>query len=213
MPQLSPAFFRILPFAVYIAFLALEWMIGRSTWLYPVQIGATVLALAWCWRSCKELHEVRAVPGREWIIAAVLGVLVFVLWINLDLPWMSFGEGRAGAAWADAGSVQLAMRVFGVVLVVPVIEELFWRSFLMRWLDKSAFWTLAPYAISWRSLIIASLAFGAEHHLWLAGIVAGLIYGQQYRARGWLLPVVLAHALTNGLLEFWVHRTGNWQFL
>jgi len=93
------------------------------------------------------------------------------------------------------------------------MEELFWRSFLTRWIEKTDFLTVDPKTVSWRSVAIASVVFGAEHHLWLAGIVAGLAYGWLYRRTGNLWTVVVAHAVTNLILEIWVHRTGSWHFL
>jgi len=95
--------------------------------------------------------------------------------------------------------------------VIPVMEELFWRSFLLRWFDQSDFMRLLPRAVSGRALLYCAIPFGLEHNFWFAGILAGLAYGWLYRHTGNLWAPILAHSLTNLLLGIWVVNTGNWQ--
>jgi CAAX prenyl protease-like protein len=61
-------------------------------------------------------------------------------------------------------------------------------------------------------MLFCSIAFGFEHGQWAAGIVAGLAYGQLYRASGRLWLPIVSHALTNLLLGLWVVHTAQWQF-
>lgn len=214
---------RILPFALYMAFLAIEgavadfapalhWLDVR--WLYPVKIAAVVAAL-WYYRS--SYVELFSRPTWLWagLVAPLLGLVVFVLWINMDSGWMNLG-GAAGFDPRDSVGAfdwPLVMtRLAGAVLVVPLMEELFWRSFLMRWIQEHHFLDLAPVQIGLRAMLISSVLFGVEHNLWLAGIVAGLAYAWLYRASGNLWPPIIAHATTNLVLGLWVLSTGNWQF-
>jgi hypothetical protein len=214
-----PVLARVLPFAVYIAFLVAESAVGDrlgGAWLYAAQISIVAAMLAWFWPAYSELRGVSGTGTRAWLAGVAVGAIVFVLWINLDFEWARIGSGRGVAgelAGSDGRGAGLLLRFCGAVLVVPVMEELFWRSFLTRWLDRTEFLAVDPKAVSWRSILIASVVFGAEHHLWLAGIVAGVAYGWLYRRTGRLWTVILAHALTNALLEAWVHRTGSWHFL
>ena len=67
------------------------------------------------------------------------------------------------------------IRLAGAALVVPVMEELFWRSFIMRWLDAADFIQVSPLNVTVRALFISSLVFAIEHTFWLAGLVAGLV--------------------------------------
>ncbi len=214
---------RILPFALYIAFLAATPLIAEvlpgldSRWLYAVQVGTVLLALAWFHREYVELRIVPTLAPTQWLGAAAAGLAVFILWISLDLPWMKLGAGgTAGFDPRDAAGAVIwplaLVRVLGAALVVPVMEELFWRSFLMRWIDNPKFLAVMPGAISLRALLLSSLVFGVEHDLWLAGIVAGLAYGWLYMRSGNLWSPILAHGLTNLLLGLWVLHTGNWQF-
>lgn len=217
----NPMWARVIPFAIYAAFLALGDVAGRLApdhdfrWLYGARVGLVALALVVFARGYRELAAVRTVQARQWAVAVAAGAAVFVLWINLDAAWLTLGQstgfdprdasGRIGRALA-------AVRLAGAALVVPVMEELFWRSFLARWIDRSDFSGLDPRALSARALVVSSLVFGLEHNLWFAGVVAGLAYCALYRWSGSLWPAIAAHALTNALLGAWVLATGAWQF-
>ena len=63
----------------------------------------------------------------------------------------------------------LASHLFGAVLVVPVMEELFWRSFALRFLININFTRYALGTFTWFSYIFVSIAFGMGHHRWLPG--------------------------------------------
>jgi uncharacterized protein len=208
---------RSVPFALYILFLVSGPLVSGfdARWLYPVQVGLVALALAWFWRRYEELPRLRTLAGGHWALASVIGLLVFILWIQLDAPWMMVGEPGAGFDPRDDGRINVALallRLAGAALVVPVMEELFWRSFVMRWIDKAAFLTLSPLAVSLKALLLSSAVFGLEHHLWFAGVIAGLAYGWLYRVSGNLWVPIISHAVTNGLLGIWVLYTGSWQF-
>jgi uncharacterized protein len=106
----------------------------------------------------------------------------------------------------------IAARLVGAALLVPVMEELFWRSFLMRWLQQPVFEGLDPRRIGLRAVLLSTFVFMLAHPLWLAAIVAGLAYALIYIRTGRLWTAVIAHAVTNGMLGVWVVTTGNWQF-
>lgn len=173
-------------------------------------------------------------------LAIACGLGVFALWIvpalqafaqsagGIDLSRLA---GHGAGALADSALTPLAgsgftpldaqggidwrlalPRLAGSALVVPLAEELFWRSLVMRWIDSPRFLDLPATAVSLRALLLQALLFGLEHDLWLAGILAGLAYGLLYRYSGRLWPAVLAHALTNGVLGIWVLATSNWTY-
>jgi CAAX prenyl protease-like protein len=92
------------------------------------------------------------------------------------------------------------------------MEELFWRSLVMRWLEDTDFAALNPAQVGFRALLLSSLAFGFEHSQWLAGVLAGIAYGWLYQRSGNLWVAVVAHATTNVGLGLWVLATGAWYF-
>jgi hypothetical protein len=211
---------RVLPFALYMAFLAIEGGMVNALpgfdvrWLYPAKIVA-VIAVLWYFKS--SYIELFARPNWLWagLIAPLLGVIVFMLWINMDSGWMNLGGGAGFDPRNPAGDFKwplVVMRLVGAALVVPLMEELFWRSFLMRWIQEQNFMDVIPLQIGLRAILFSSVVFGLEHSLWLAGIVAGLAYAWLYRASGSLWPPIISHAITNLVLGLWVLTTGAWQF-
>ena len=220
-PMLSrAAWARILPFLVYILFIVVADLLGRIgfaaselRWLYAVKIVAVVLTLLIFWRQYTELHTLRLSP--IWAgMAVLLGLIVFVLWIKLSSGWLLIGspEGFDPRTKGQIDWLMVAVRIAGAALVVPVMEELFWRSFLMRWIDAGDFESVDPATVRWSSLAIVSVLFGFEHNLWFAGIVAGVAYGLLYMRQRTLWSAILAHAVTNGVLGVWIVRSANWTY-
>jgi hypothetical protein len=223
-PLLSrAAWLRVWPFVLFMALLALRGAAPADgswgfdpRWLYAVQALAVAALLLWWWREYGELSRQLVPSTAEAVLAVAAGVAVFVLWIALDAPWMTIGEPSAAfvALGADgrADPVLVALRLFGAAIVVPVMEELFWRSFLMRWIQAPVFEGVDPRAVGLRAVVGSTFVFTLAHTLWLAAVVAGLVYAWLYIRTGKLWVPVIAHAVTNGVLGAWVVATGNWQF-
>lgn len=217
-----PATARAVPFGIYIAFLplgqALEawYPTADLRWLYGLQVGLVALALALFWRRYGELHVRAALHVGDVVLATATGGLIFVLWINLDQPIFTLGEPGAGydPRHSDGRVIPaLAMlRIMGAALVVPIMEELFWRSFLARWIDRASFLEHPPQRLSLKAMAASSILFGLEHSLWFAGVLAGAVYGWVYRRSGNLWVPVISHMMTNALLAAWVMHTGSWHF-
>ena len=214
---------RVLPFAAFMALLGLRGAVPADgswgfdgRWLY----GVTVLVvggmlLAWR-REWGELSRQNLPDAREWLLALGVGLGVFALWIRLDAPWMSLDNATATFSPADAtGRIDWTMvviRITGAALVVPVMEELFWRSFVMRWIVSEQFEGVPPQRVGLRAIVITTFLFTLSHTLWLAAVMAGLAYALLYVRSGKLWLPVAAHAVTNFALGVWVVATGNWQF-
>jgi hypothetical protein len=217
------AWVRIAPFALFMALLALRgaapadgsW--GFDTrWLYGLKVLAVGALLGLWWREYGELARQAWPDSRETLVAVAVGLAVFVLWIQLDAPWMTIGTPSAGfVPLTPAGAIDwalVAVRCLGAVLLVPLMEELFWRSFLMRWLHQPLFQGLEPRHVGVRAIVLSTFVFTLAHTLWLAAAIAGFAYALLYARTGKLWTAVIAHAVTNGALAAWVIATGNWQF-
>ncbi len=183
-------------------------------WLYGVKVGLVLVALAALWRHYAELKDISSVRRSEWALALGIGAAVFVLWVNLDFQPLAFaGSGGFDPRTGEGVSLGFAaVRLAGAILIVPVMEELFWRSFILRWIQHSSFIAVDPAALGLRALVISSALFASEHRLWFAGLLAGLAYGWLYKRSGKLWVPILAHAVTNGLLGAYVLATGSWTF-
>jgi uncharacterized protein len=219
-----PAVSRALPFFVFMLFVALgAEMMGQGAgqkggidlrWLYAVKTVVVASLLAWLWTHYAELRDL-PVGWQAWVLTIAVGIGVFLLWIRLDLPWITMGSDRAYDPRRADGTLDLGLagfRLFGSALVVPVIEELFWRSFFMRWIRERRFLSVRPAQVGFRALLLSAVPFALEHDLWLAGLLAGIAYGWLYmRTENLWFPIV-AHAITNFALGVWVLRTGAWHF-
>jgi CAAX prenyl protease-like protein len=220
--KLSPAAIaRALPFAAFMALLALRGHLPASLgfdlrWIYAISVVSVGALLAWFWRGYGELARQNLPTWREALLSIAVGALVFMLWIKLDAPWMQLGEPSAGFLPLDPQGAMIwpliSARWIGAALIVPLMEELFWRSFLMRWLESARFETVDPRRIGIKAIVLSTFVFTLAHTLWLAAIIAGLAYALLYRSSGKLWCAVIAHAVTNGLLGIWVVQTGQWQF-
>lgn len=218
------AVLRVAPFAVFMAVLALRgWAPADGSWgfdtrwLYALQAGAAAALLALWWREYGELARQTLPTTRETLLAVAVGLLVFVLWIQLDAPWMTLPTASTEPFVPLAADGRLdwpliAVRIAGAALLVPVMEELFWRSFLMRWLQAPVFDAVPPGRVGLRAVVLSSFVFVLAHTLWLAAALAALAYAWLYIRSGKLWPAVIAHGVTNGALGVWVVATGNWQF-
>jgi CAAX prenyl protease-like protein len=217
------AILRILPFAVFMLMLALRGALPADgsagvdpRWVYGGTVALVGGLLLWFWREYGELAAQTAPSVREAGLAVVVGLLVFFLWINLDAPWMRLGEATAGFRPVDEQGQLLwpliAVRWVGAALLVPVMEELFWRSFFMRWIQHPTFEALPPPQVGLKAIVLSTFVFMLAHTLWLGAVVAGLAYAWLYKRTGKLWVPVIAHAVTNGVLGGWVVFTGNWGF-
>ena len=228
-PMHDKAWPRILPFALFMAVIGLEeglrfmdsrqWIsLQESTLLllYPLKPLAALVALFLLRKAYTELRwSDLARPGPT-LAAISLGLAVFVLWINMDWSFgaLSKPPGFDPGVFADE-RLRVAMtliRIFSAVVVVAIMEEIFWRSFLLRYIINPAFANVPLGAFTWPSFLICAVLFGLAHHFILAGIMAGMAYSWLlYRTKS-LAQCILAHAVTNLALALYVLQTGHWHF-
>jgi CAAX prenyl protease-like protein len=101
-------------------------------------------------------------------------------------------------------------RLLGAVLVVPIVEELAFRGFLLRRLIASNF-SKVPYdQWHWPAVLISSLAFAAVHQQLIGGFAAGVLYAYAQKRRGLLSDAIVAHAVSNALIAIQVLFAGHW---
>lgn len=220
-PLSHAALARGLPFALFMGLLALRGLLPESwgldaRWIYGLSVLLVGATLAWFWHDYGELRRQNLPDRGELAGSMAVGLLVFAVWINLDAPWMQLGQPSATFVPLDAQGqpewALIAARLVGAALLVPVMEELFWRGFLMRWVERADFEAQDPRRVGARAVLISTFLFMLAHTLWLAAIVAGLAYAWLYRRSGKLWCAVIAHAVTNAALGLWVIRTGQWSF-
>jgi CAAX prenyl protease-like protein len=217
---LSPALARAAPFGLFIALLALETFVGDrlgdARWLTVLRPVLVAGLLALLWKHYTELHGPVRIAPRYAALAVGVGIAVFATWIAFDRGWAALASSRGGfVPLHPDGRIDVALaalRLAGLGLVVPVMEEIFWRSFLLRWIERPGdFVTLDPRRVGVMPVVLTSVLFASEHALWFAGLVAGVSYAFVYMRTRNLQAAVLSHAITNITLGAWILATDNWR--
>ena len=214
-----PAAPYAVPFVTFLALLALLPRLPLGRWEQPVWILVLVAVLGIFSRRVIDFR-----PGKP-ITSVLLGVAVFLVWVAPDFLWPGYRahwlfqnpitghlNPSAMSLWA-ADPMATGLRAVRAVLLAPIIEELFWRGWLMRWLIRNDFLQVPLGAYSARSFWITALLFASEHGpYWDVGLLAGIAYNLWIIRTKKLGDCILAHAVTNGLLSAYVIFAGRWEY-
>jgi CAAX prenyl protease-like protein len=218
----SPEYARFMPFLIFVVITFVGGMMGGNAmfWMYALKTGVG----AWL------IWEMRAfVPEMRWSFswsAVAMGILVFVAWVGLDPfypknnllfkdtadsiwnPFTRFGDDSL-IAWT-----LIVVRIFGMTIIVPPLEEAFYRSLVYRYIVKYDFTKVALNHVDGVALGLSALLFGFAHFQWLPGILCALAFQWLVFRRGHLGDAMTAHAITNFLLGVYVVWKGGeaWKF-
>jgi CAAX prenyl protease-like protein len=215
----------VLPFALYLGLTQLPSFFPA---LYPdyypglytavvIVVGLVTAYFLW---SRPLLH-----PHARVGLAAAVGLGGIALWIGLchlnleqylTLPtWLRPKRGGYDpfteledprAAWAF-----VAVRLAGMVLLVPVVEELFWRGFLARWL-LGPNWQVRPMGqFTPASFAIVTLLCTLAHPEWLAAAVYFALLNAYLYWKKDLWGCVVAHGVSNLVLGVYILAAKDWR--
>jgi CAAX prenyl protease-like protein len=214
----------LLPMFSFLAFIWLGTQWPQVAWVYPAsylarEIVATAL-LIWLWPAYTKIR------WDYWWLGLLLGIVGIVQWVGMQL-WLqrTFSMFAPPAASELFNPYQkfdspvllygfLSLRIIGAVLVVPVMEELFWRDYLWRRIAAPNDFRLAKVGEwDWKAYVAVSLVFATVHgNWWLTAIVWGLMIGGLLAYTKSLGACIVMHATTNALLAAYVLYTGDWSF-
>jgi membrane protease YdiL (CAAX protease family) len=195
---------------LFLIFIAAVWLSRAIPPLYPSTVGALPLGtlgqLMWFRTGLFAILSVRRLKNigfgfwpaaREWKIgalyfAALAPVVAALGWaIHFARPHLHY------TSWQRTTLIGLAT-FFGILWVVALGEEFFFRGLLQQWI---AGWLHND----WAGLLMTSLLFGSVH-LWyrpfpnwrIAALaaVAGVFYGMAYRQARSIRASMVTHALT-----------------
>lgn len=215
----KPEIGYVAPFVTFVVVLALERsFVPDSQLFYPLRLLIVTAVLLLYSRPYIQLRP------RFPLASIGIGIAVFLIWIGPDRLfgyrhfWL-FDNALMGSASSSISpalknsALFLSIRALGSIALVPIIEELFWRGWMMRWLIDKEFLkvplgTYAPMAF-W----LVAILFASEHGpYWEVGLLAGIAYNWWLIRTRNLADCILAHAVTNGLLAAYVVATGQWQY-
>jgi uncharacterized protein len=233
----SPTLVRVVPFLIFVGLTACQGAFGEQSryWFYVLK---TVVGVALVWATWPWVPEMR---WRASPAAVIVGLAVFVIWVVLDglypsldaaakkllcpvltrvgfeswcsapistpTPWNPFSQFDTPLAW-----VIFLTRLLGSALVVPPLEEVFYRSFLYRYIARPEFDTLPLNFFRWAPFLMTAVIFGCAHYEWVPGIMCGILYQALVVRSNRLGDAMTAHAITNFLLGLWVLWKGAWHF-
>ena len=207
LPEAAAAYVAPLMAALVTALVTSTWSNAELDRWYVARILAASGVL---WLLRRDLPTLFLTPSWFPLIAAAV---TCAAWVGL-VPADGSAGGRLFAAVQGLGPVErwswIVVRLIGFCLVIPVVEELAFRGFLMRWLVSPEFERVSPRAWTWPSLLLSSFAFGAVHGHWILGTFAGLVFAVVLLRRGRLSDAILAHALTNAGIAVAVLGFGRW---
>lgn len=108
----------------------------------------------------------------------------------------------------------LAVRIGGAAIAVPIIEELFWRAFLLRFLIDWDRWDELPMAqFQAFSFVVCCLLSAVSHQpQWEVGILCWVIYNVLFYWKKSLTCCMVTHGVTNLTLYIYVYWAGDWRF-
>lgn len=216
-----PSLPYVAPFATFMLLLVLGPRLPvapRVEAVLRVALVAAVLLL--CSRSVISLRV------RHWATSIALGVGVFALWIAPDVlfpdlrgTWL-FTNGLTGKVEGTVpesvrhDTLVLSLRFVRAAILVPIVEELFWRGWFPRWIDhREDFRRIRLGQYTTASFLLTALLFASEHGaMWDVGLAAGLLYNFWMRRTRSLGDLILAHAVTNTCLSAYVLSLGRWEY-
>ena len=158
-----------------------------------------------------DYPELRGARWGAWALADVaVGLAGAALWIA---PFLLFDSLRPDLRGFDASQLgehgawfALTLRAIGYGFVTPFVEELFVRSWLLRYIDvadtRRSFRSVPIARFAWRSFTIVMLYFVFTHARWEWGVMFGwsLLTMAWFYHRKHLAPLVLVHAVTNSAI-------------
>lgn len=223
---------RVLPFLVILLFTSLPstWYPGAEFWNYAIKIAVTAGLLVWLrpW-----------LPEMKWAVspeALGVGLAIAALWIACEVwiptssqlvGWFESGLSKMPKAkltdpwnpvefFKDAPAVGwglVGIRVVGRSVIVPMVEEVFYRSFVYRMLIDSKFNQVELSTYRPLAFYGTSILFGIAHgDLWVPGILCGMAYQWLVLRRNRLGDAITAHAVTNFVISAWTIYRGEWRF-
>ncbi len=211
----------IAPFAVFMLLLVVSPALALAQpWESILRVAVLVLVVALVSGSI-----VRGLRVQHAVASIALGLAVCALWVAPDLlipGWRShwlFQNSITGTIKTSIAPAELAdplvvmLRIFRAAILVPIIEELFWRGWLPRWIVNNDWQKVPMGTYTTMAFVGTALLFASEHGpYWEVGLLCGLIYNWWMWRTKSLGDIVLVHAVTNAALSAYVLVTGKYEY-
>jgi CAAX prenyl protease-like protein len=181
---------------------------------------AITAALAWLFRA--NWSDFRAHFSWQGIgLGVAVGVFVTLAWVGLDGRYPAIPLLGSRSAFDPRSITNFAARVgyvlvrgLGLVVLVPLIEELFWRSFLMRFvIDPDDFRRVPIGRVTWLAGAVTAVLFALAHPEWLPALLTGAAWALLLHHTKSLAACLASHVTANLLLICYTIATNSWRFV
>ena len=208
------------PFALFLLLTRLEGHVPPAA--FPLFYAVRIALVGWLVIALRGYFPEARPGGGGWAAATAVGVVLGVSWVWIDMHTPHFPKlfgTRTGfnpnrEIATSAGIVFfLFVRFLGLVVVVPIVEELFYRGFLLRFVtDTDDFRRVPVGTFSALALGVNVVLFALSHPEWLAAAIFALAECLLLRGTRNLFACILAHGVTNLLLGVCILYTRQWQY-
>lgn len=182
------------PFFVFSFFSAIEYIVSEEHKLlfYGFKVILTLTVFLFLFRG--YFYEIQ---GKIDFISFFVGLIVLGFWLLKNN--FSVVSSSTSSMFFNLGFVKSLIYFFGTVIVVPIVEEVFFRSFLMRFLIKSDFFSIDLGTYTHFSFFLSAFIFAFLHDSndWGVAFIAGVIYAVYLVKSKNLKGVIFAHSITN----------------
>lgn len=199
-----------MPIAIVLHIAGAAWVIAlfrghyppTGRWHVPLAVLAGLVA-AWGWVAGEHALNGLTLGGFD------LGgrLPVFPGETEPYNPHDDYGHGSLFGVYAS-------LKIARACTVVPIVEEIFWRAFVLRlFIDFHRPETVPLGRFTWISMIGSSLLSTLQHpDNWMVSIGCWLFFNALFVWTRSLKCLMLTHAVTNLALYVYVIRAGDWQF-
>lgn len=211
----SPAIPRVAPFLIFLVLTVCQGKFGAASayWFY---FAKTIVGAWLIWEMRPFVSEMRWTISWE---AIAIGILIFAIWVGLDpfYPKISHAVATGNPFDVFGNNSTLAwffivVHILGMTFIVPPLEEVFYRSFLYRFIANPNFLSVPLNKFLPLPFFATTIVFGFSHNEWLAGILCGGAYQWLVLRKNRLGDAMTAHAITNLLLGVWIVWKHDWHF-
>ena len=182
-------------------------------WIFPTQTILCAAMLWWFWPSYRFQR-----PEKIGLVISI-AVLVLAIWIS---PQELFRVARRYDGFDPTlfennravFALELVLRFARLVIVVPLVEEIFGRGFLLRYVIREDFKNVPLGTFTWQSFGAVTVCFALAHNFsdWPAALATSALYNFLICKTRNLASCVLAHAVTNLGLGIYIMVTKQWGF-
>lgn len=225
LARARPDVTHMAPYMTYLVFLTLAFVFPpKYEWAAIVIRGVIPLIVLWTLRN-----HLPNWGKPHWHLAVPAGIFAAWGWMAGQYLFDSLGWGgrlplfpgdktvtdpRTLIGAQDLFFTTVTLRITVAVITVPIVEEIFWRAFLLRaMIDWDNFDRIPLGKFTWISFLGTSLLSTLQHpDNWGVSILCWMFFNALFYWKPSISFIVIVHGVTNLALYLHVIRVADWSF-